>query len=104
MKLGAVIITMGNRPDELRTLLDSVAAQDGDRIEVVVVGNGAPVPDVPPGVKGALERTLRPDKAERFATADDMRRALVHALEDTGHRAAPETARPFLVEVLGDVS
>ncbi|PWS46340.1 glycosyl transferase [Streptomyces sp. ZEA17I] len=51
MKLGAVIITMGNRPDELRALLDSVAAQDGDRIEVVVVGNGAPVPDLPPGVR-----------------------------------------------------
>ncbi|MFJ6855756.1 glycosyltransferase family 2 protein [Streptomyces sp. NPDC091271] len=51
MKLGAVIITMGNRPDELRALLESVAAQDGDRIEVVVVGNGAPVPDVPAGVR-----------------------------------------------------
>ncbi|MFE2058274.1 glycosyltransferase family 2 protein [Streptomyces sp. NPDC059446] len=51
MKLGAVIITMGNRPDELRALLDSVARQDGDPIEVVVVGNGAPVPDVPPGVR-----------------------------------------------------
>ncbi|MFD6422805.1 glycosyltransferase family 2 protein [Streptomyces sp. NPDC060198] len=51
MKLGAVIITMGNRPMELRALLDSVAAQDGDRIEVVVVGNGAPVPDVPEGVR-----------------------------------------------------
>ncbi|WEH38557.1 glycosyltransferase family 2 protein [Streptomyces sp. NBC_01218] len=51
MKLGAVIITMGNRPVELRALLDSVAAQDGDRIEIVVVGNGAPVPDVPDGVR-----------------------------------------------------
>lgn len=51
MKLGAVIITMGNRPAELRALLDSVAEQDGDRIEVVVVGNGAPVPDVPAGVR-----------------------------------------------------
>ncbi|MFH9296997.1 glycosyltransferase family 2 protein [Streptomyces sp. NPDC017520] len=51
MKLGAVIITMGNRPDELRALLDSVTTQHGDRIEVVVVGNGAPVPDVPAGVR-----------------------------------------------------
>ncbi|MYY07043.1 glycosyltransferase [Streptomyces sp. SID4913] len=51
MKLGAVIITMGNRPAELRALLDSVAAQKGDRIEVVVVGNGSPVPDVPAGVR-----------------------------------------------------
>ncbi len=51
VKLGAVIITMGDRPDELRALLDSVAAQHGDRIEVVVVGNGAPVPAVPAGVR-----------------------------------------------------
>ncbi|WP_405722005.1 glycosyltransferase family 2 protein [Streptomyces sp. NBC_00046] len=51
MKLGAVIITMGNRPEELRALLGSVARQDGDRIEVVVVGNGAPVPEVPAGVR-----------------------------------------------------
>ncbi|MFB8038825.1 glycosyltransferase family 2 protein [Streptomyces sp. NPDC056004] len=51
MKLGAVVITMGNRPDELRALLASVARQHGDRIEVVVVGNGAPVPDVPAGVR-----------------------------------------------------
>ncbi|MDQ1007029.1 GT2 family glycosyltransferase [Streptomyces sp. V4I23] len=51
LKLGAVVITMGNRPDELRALLDSVAGQHGDRIEVVVVGNGAPVLDVPEGVR-----------------------------------------------------
>ncbi|MER7175295.1 glycosyltransferase family 2 protein [Streptomyces mesophilus] len=42
---------MGNRPDELRALLDSVAKQEGDRIEVVVVGNGSPVPEVPAGVR-----------------------------------------------------
>lgn len=50
MKLGAVIITMGNRPDDLRALLDSVAKQEGDPVEVVVVGNGAPVTGVPDGV------------------------------------------------------
>ncbi|OII65379.1 glycosyl transferase [Streptomyces sp. CC53] len=51
MRLGAVIITMGNRPDDLRALIDSVSAQDGDPIEVVVVGNGAPVTGVPEGVR-----------------------------------------------------
>lgn len=50
-KVGAVVITMGNRPAELRALLDSVAKQDGDPVEVVVVGNGSPVPDVPEGVR-----------------------------------------------------
>ncbi|MER7816729.1 glycosyltransferase [Streptomyces sp. NPDC096153] len=51
MKLGAVIITMGNRPDDLHALIDSVAKQDGDPVEVVVVGNGAPVTGVPDGVR-----------------------------------------------------
>ncbi|MFE0605517.1 glycosyltransferase family 2 protein [Streptomyces sp. NPDC058892] len=54
MRLGAVIITMGNRPDELKALLDSVARQDGDPVEVVVVGQGvrvSEVADLPPGVR-----------------------------------------------------
>lgn len=50
-RVGAVVITMGDRPDELRALLRSVAEQEGDPVEVVVVGNGAPVPDVPEGVR-----------------------------------------------------
>jgi len=44
LKLGAVIITLGNRPDELRDLLDSVAKQQGPPIDVAVVGNGSPLP------------------------------------------------------------
>lgn len=54
MRLGAVIITMGNRPDELKALLDSVARQEEDPVEVVVVGQGVKVTDVadlPPGVR-----------------------------------------------------
>ncbi|MEU9943375.1 glycosyltransferase family 2 protein [Streptomyces lavendulae] len=51
MRLGAVIITMGNRPDELKALLDSVARQDGDPVEVVVVGQGVPLTGLPEGVR-----------------------------------------------------
>jgi GT2 family glycosyltransferase len=51
MRLGAVVLTMGNRPEELRALLDSVAKQDGEPVEVVVVGNGAPLPELPDGVR-----------------------------------------------------
>ncbi|MFJ3952168.1 glycosyltransferase family 2 protein [Streptomyces libani] len=51
MRLGAVVLTMGNRPEELRALLDSVAKQNGDPIEVVVVGNGSPLPELPDGVR-----------------------------------------------------
>lgn len=51
LRLGAVIITMGNRPEELRDLLDSVAKQRGPAIEIAVVGNGSPLPELPPGVR-----------------------------------------------------
>ncbi|MBA0052282.1 glycosyltransferase [Streptomyces sp. AJS327] len=42
---------MGDRPRELRALLDSVARQHGDPVEVAVVGNGAPLPALPEGVR-----------------------------------------------------
>ncbi|MGW1763765.1 glycosyltransferase family 2 protein [Streptomyces sp. NPDC002073] len=51
MRLGAVIITMGNRPDELNALLDSVAKQDGDPVEVVVVGQGVKITGLPEGIR-----------------------------------------------------
>ncbi|MFD9375832.1 glycosyltransferase family 2 protein [Streptomyces sp. NPDC059999] len=51
MRLGAVIITMGNRPDELKALLDSVARQDGAPVEVVVVGQGVKVTGLPEKVR-----------------------------------------------------
>ncbi|MEU6624116.1 glycosyltransferase [Streptomyces litmocidini] len=42
---------MGTRPDDLRALIDSVAAQEGDPVEVVVVGQGTPVTGVPDWVR-----------------------------------------------------
>jgi GT2 family glycosyltransferase len=53
LKVGAVIITMGNRPAELQDLLDSVAKQQGPAIEVAVVGNGSPLPPLPGGLRTA---------------------------------------------------
>src|SRR5262249_42432347 len=51
MKLSCVILTMGDRPAELSRAIGSALAQQGDGLEVVVVGNGADVGPVPPGVK-----------------------------------------------------
>lgn len=97
MKLGAVIITMGNRPAELRTLLDSVAMQDGDRIEVVVVGNGSPVPEVPAGVRTVeLPENLgipggRNVGIEAFGPSGADVDALLF-LDDDGHLPLTDTA------------
>jgi GT2 family glycosyltransferase len=49
-RLGVVVLTQGNRPEELGRLLDSVALQDGPEIPVVVVGNGAALPALPGAV------------------------------------------------------
>ncbi|RVU23933.1 glycosyltransferase [Streptomyces antnestii] len=58
-RFGIAILTMGNRPAELRALLDSVAKQDLEPARVVVVGNGAPLPELPAGVHGVeLEENL----------------------------------------------
>ncbi|MER7722835.1 glycosyltransferase family 2 protein [Streptomyces sp. NPDC096323] len=97
MKLGAVIITMGNRPAELRALLDSVAAQEGDRIEVVVVGNGSPVPEVPAGVRTVeLPENLgipggRNVGIEAFGPSGADVDALLF-LDDDGHLPLTDTA------------
>jgi hypothetical protein len=50
MKASCVILTMGNRPAELARAIQSTEPMRGDGMDVVVVGNGADVPAVPPGV------------------------------------------------------
>jgi GT2 family glycosyltransferase len=51
VKLSCVILTMGDRPAELAWAVGSALAQEDAELEVVVVGNGADVPSMPPGVK-----------------------------------------------------
>lgn len=50
--LGVVVLTMGDRPGELRALLDSVLAQDDQAASVVVLGQGTALPRLPDGVTG----------------------------------------------------
>jgi GT2 family glycosyltransferase len=45
-RLGVVIVTMGNRPQELQALLASVEKQDVPAARVVLVGNATPLDDV----------------------------------------------------------
>ncbi|MGH3180122.1 MAG: glycosyltransferase family 2 protein, partial [Streptosporangiaceae bacterium] len=51
LTLSCVIITMGNRPAEVIRAIDSVLAQHGTQVELVVVGNGADVTGLPAGVR-----------------------------------------------------
>ncbi|HEY8980639.1 MAG TPA: glycosyltransferase [Streptomyces sp.] len=54
MRVGVVVLTMGDRLPALHALLESVADQEGDPAAVVVVGQGVPLPGLPDGVT-ALE-------------------------------------------------
>ncbi|MEU3045733.1 glycosyltransferase family 2 protein [Streptomyces sp. NPDC006984] len=51
-RIGVAVLTMGSRPAELRALLDSVDAQDHPPTRIVVVSNGAPLPELPEHVTG----------------------------------------------------
>ncbi|WP_046469754.1 glycosyltransferase family 2 protein [Allosalinactinospora lopnorensis] len=50
MKISCVLLTMGNRPAELRRAIGSVSEQENADIEVVVVSNGSDLPELPDGV------------------------------------------------------
>jgi hypothetical protein len=49
--ISCVILTMGDRPAEVHRAIDSVLAQRGAQVELVVVGNGTDVPGLPEGVR-----------------------------------------------------
>ena len=51
LTLSCVILTMGDRPAEVNRAIDSVLAQRGAQVELVVVGNGTEVTGLPSGVR-----------------------------------------------------
>lgn len=52
MKLSVVVLTMGDRPDELRRAVDRALDQEDVDVEVILVGNGSDVPGPwPPEVR-----------------------------------------------------
>lgn len=55
---GVVILTMGKRPDDLRAAIDSVFAQVGVEVDVVVVGNGWNPVDIAPARAHGLQENV----------------------------------------------
>lgn len=49
--VGAVVLSMGDRPEELETALRSLLAQEGVDLDVVLVGNGWQPEGLPEGVR-----------------------------------------------------
>jgi len=89
LSISVVVLTMGTRPHELRRALDSVADQDGPPAEVVVVGNGVDVPDLPETVRFVRLPDNAGIPAGRNAGADAATGDLIFFLDDDGW--LPET-------------
>ncbi|MEU8686261.1 glycosyltransferase [Streptomyces sp. NPDC048611] len=50
-RFGAILLTMNDRPEDFPRALDSLLAQQGIELEVVVVGNGVVPEQVPDGIR-----------------------------------------------------
>ena len=51
LTVSCIILTQGDRPDELKRAVSSVQDQRGDPVEIMVVVNGGAAIDPPPGVR-----------------------------------------------------
>jgi GT2 family glycosyltransferase len=81
-KFGVVVLTMGNRPDDLKRGLDSLLSQQEVDLDVAVVGNGWQPVGLPEGVKahGLTENLGIP--AGRNAGVDLVEGDLLFFLDD----------------------
>jgi GT2 family glycosyltransferase len=91
VRFGAVVLTMGQRPDELRRGLDSLLAQEGVELDVVVVGNGWRPEGLPEGVRGHALTENVGIPAGRNAGVPLVSGELLFFLDDDAALAAPDT-------------
>ena len=99
---GCVVLTQGRRAQELRAALDSVLAQTGVPLDVLVVGNGWEPVGLPGGVRAlALPRDLGVP-AGRAAGPPAVRGDLLLFLDDDARLGDPgtlaEAARRFAAD------
>lgn len=91
--LSCVLLTMGTRPAELRRAITSVLEQDDADVEVVVVSNGADLPELPEGVKTVLLPENVGIPAGRNHGVRACEGDVVLFLDDDGWYRSPDLAR-----------
>ena len=90
MTFGCVVLTMGRRPEDLRRALDSLLAQRGVELDVVVVGNEWEPTGLPEGVRGVGSAENLGIPAGRNLGVPHTRGALLFFLDDDAALAAPD--------------
>ena len=87
---GCVVLTMGRRPDDLRRALDSLLAQRGVELDVVVVGNEWEPSGLPDGVRGVGSPENLGIPAGRNLGVPHTRGELLFFLDDDASLASPD--------------
>jgi GT2 family glycosyltransferase len=90
VKFGCVVLTMGRRPEDLRRALDSLLAQRGVELDVVVVGNEWEPAGLPDGVRGVGSPDNLGIPAGRNLGVPHTRGELLFFLDDDASLAAPD--------------
>jgi GT2 family glycosyltransferase len=88
---GCVVLTQGGRPGVLRMALDSLLAQEGVDVDVVVVGNAWEPEGLPDGVRGIGLEVDHGIPAGRNAGVPHVRGDLLFFLDDDASLEAPDT-------------
>lgn len=94
--VAAVVITMGTRPVEFKRALDSLLAQTGIELDVVVVGNSWDPTDLPNGVKGFYSPVNLGIPGGRTAGTDLVKGEYLFYLDDDAFLPNPETISRML--------
>ena len=86
---GAVILTMGTRPEELRKAIESLLSQQGVETDIVVVGNGWIPSGLPPVVKSLALRENVGIPAGRNAGVSEVDGDFLFFLDDDAELPEP---------------
>jgi GT2 family glycosyltransferase len=87
---GCVLLTMGRRPEDLRLALDSLLAQRGVELDIVVVGNEWEPTGLPDGVRGVGSPVNLGIPAGRNLGVPHTRGELLFFLDDDASLASPD--------------
>ena len=104
MRFGCVVLTMGRRPDELRTAVESLLAQEGVEVDVVVVGQAWEPTGLPEGVRGVALTENVGIPAGRNAGVPHVGGELLFFLDEDAAVAEPGTLRRLGEMFAGDPS
>lgn len=94
-EFGVVVLTMGQRPEELRRGLESLTSQRSVVLDVVVVGNGWEPSGLPDGVRALALPDNVGIPAGRNAGVPHVAGDLLFFLDDDAWLAAPDTLARF---------